>query len=188
MHYGTGEWAAAISAFEADSLLQTDDWAVYRTALIYARPDRETFDPDESRRLLGRLIGREPASAYAAAASTVVDLLDQAERVPPASAEDARLHRADWLLYRIGLAYADPDGDLFDAVGAIRTLGDLVTDYPESVYAGPAAVLIDLLSELRRSYRAESALRQQLDQLKQVDLEGAVVPPPPPPPPPGGRG
>ena len=42
VYYREGDWTAALSTFEADSTLWADDWAVYRTALIYARPDRET--------------------------------------------------------------------------------------------------------------------------------------------------
>lgn len=182
VHYGAGEWAAAVSAFEADSSLRADDWALYRAALIYARPDGDLYDGEAAVRLLDVLLERHPASPYATTARVVRQLVAETGRAEESAEETgADLHDPDEVLYRMGLAYADPDSDLFDPAEGTSVLTQLVERHPESGYVAPARVVLGLLAELGRSARAEAALRQQLDQLKEIDLKKPTTVPPPPP-------
>lgn len=104
----------------------------------------------------------------------------EAAAVFESSESDADARADDWTLYRAGLIYAHPDADVFDPERAQQVLGSLVEWYPESRYAPSASAVRGLVAALGRSSRAVEALREQLDQMKKVDLK--IVPPPPPPP------
>jgi hypothetical protein len=59
-----GRWADATAAFDADTTLLDNDWALLQAAKLYSSPGRGTFDLDRARTLLHRLLARNPASKY----------------------------------------------------------------------------------------------------------------------------
>lgn len=73
--YEDGAWAEAVAAFEADTALHSDERALYRVGLIYARPGGPAFRPDRARQRLGRLLELHPRSEYAPSARVVLDLI-----------------------------------------------------------------------------------------------------------------
>jgi len=84
-HLAAGRWHDAAHAFRTDSSLHDDPQALYRAALVFASPDRETYDPATARALFARLVEQHPSSKYVEPASHYIALLDEIERVRNAS-------------------------------------------------------------------------------------------------------
>lgn len=61
-HHAAGRWDEAARVFRADSSLHNDPRTLYRAALVFASPDRDSFDPAAARELFARLITRHPGS------------------------------------------------------------------------------------------------------------------------------
>ena len=59
-----GRWSDAKAAFESDTSLMNDDWALLEAAKLYGSPSRGAYDPGRARMLLQRLLARSPQSKY----------------------------------------------------------------------------------------------------------------------------
>lgn len=189
--YESGDWVGAAAVFESDSMLRTDERALYRAGTLYARAGTEVYDAGKARAALDRLLEVYPGSEWAPFATVLRGLVGEAERQAELVTslrtrverlEEATLPPGAMARYRTGIALADPSADRFDPAGARQALEPLIRMYPDTEHARTAAIVLELVDELRRSAETAAALRRQLDQLRDVDLRPTTPPPPPPPP------
>ncbi|HEY4304575.1 MAG TPA: hypothetical protein VGM82_08920 [Gemmatimonadaceae bacterium] len=69
-------WPEAKAAFESDTTLMNQDWALLVAARLYSSPTRGAYDPARARALLQRLLARNPQSKYRDEATDRLALID----------------------------------------------------------------------------------------------------------------
>jgi hypothetical protein len=148
-----GRWSDAKEAFESDSSLLNQDWALLDAAKLYSSPNRGAYDPGRARLLLRRLLARNPGSKLRVEAQDRLALLETVLRERD-SLSTARTALDDQIAQltsqtrrlRASLDSANARGDSLQ-----RSVTRLETD------------LRDREDQLR-------ALRLELARLKQIDL------------------
>lgn len=162
-HLAAGRWDEAAQSFRADSSLHNDPRALYRAALVFATPERDTFDPAAARELFNRLVTRHPRSQYAEPARHYIGLLDEIGRVRTAAVmRERRLEQEVQRLQR----------EIDQLQLNIDSLEAKITT--QSHEAETMKALVERLeTSLRRCEEQMRELRVELDKLKAIDLRNA---------------
>lgn len=84
---------------------------------------------------------------------------------------DSSLHDDEEALYRVGLLYASPESPYFDPGRAQETFDRLLSRHPDGGRSREVRHIVALLEEVQNLGSRVSALRDQLQKLKAVDLE-----------------
>lgn len=79
--FEAGEYDAAVGAFAADSSLRDNERALFRAAVAYALPGQPSYNPQQARALLERLLRTFPESAYEEPARALAGSLTDVERL-----------------------------------------------------------------------------------------------------------
>ena len=146
-------WSDARAAFESDSALMNEDWALLDAAKLYSSPGRGAYDLGRARLLLQRLLARNPPSRYR------VDAMDRLALIEGVLHERDSLSAARETLDQQVVA-------LTNDTQRLRALLDSVTARGDSLQRHVARLETDLHDredQLR-------ALRLELARLKQIDL------------------
>jgi len=159
-HLAAGRWNDAAHAFRADSSLLDQPRALYRAALVFASPDRDTYDPAAARELFDRLITQHPRSQYADPAQHYTGLLDEIERVRNASL--ARQQQLERQVQQLQKQIVELQSDIASLEAKIATQShdaELMT-----------ALVVRLEGSMRRCEEQLREARAELDNLKAIDL------------------
>lgn len=179
--FESGDYAAAARTFAADSALHAEPRALWRAALIHARPGSETYDPVTARARLARLLEVAPESEFAPPGVVLLGLLGEVARMREAVVglrarvdSLASLRAADAAAdaaWAAALQRARPGDSAYDPQAARTDLSALIERHPRSRFRPAAEAVLALLDEVARGRAAVAALQRQLDELKAVDLE-----------------
>lgn len=153
-------WTEAALEVTTDSSLLKDEHALFRAALLYSSPDRETYDPLVASVLLERLLERYPRTHVREDAHRLWSLLQV--QMATAAERDAQRAEARWLRHQVdstAARVATLEADLRARDDQLRALRD----------------------ELRRL--KEIDLRPRDTTRVQDSTAGRPAPPPPPKPP-----
>jgi hypothetical protein len=148
-----GRWSDAKTAFESDTSLMNDDWALLEAAKLYGSPGRGAYDPRRSRMLLQRLLARNPRSQYRVEAQDRLALIEGVLRERDSVSAERRT--LDDRITQLSNEMRRLHGTLDSAIARNDTLQRNVTRLE--------ADLRDREDQLR-------ALRVELARLKQIDL------------------
>jgi len=159
-HLAAGRWDDAARVFRADSSLHDKPDALYRAAIVFASPDRESFDPATARELFARLAEKHPGSKYTKSALHYIELLDEIERV-----RIAGLVRERQLQQEIRQLQAEVDR-LKSDIAVLEAQIAAQTRDAESM----AALVGRLEESLRRCEEQLNDARVELNNLKAIDL------------------
>ncbi len=177
VHFEAGRYDEAVRTFQTDTALHRDERALLRAAIAHAVPTSGAYRPDRARELLRRLLTLYPDGKHGRDARTLLALLDELDL---AAIEAQRLRqRVDSLRLRVSELEAERH--------ALQTLLER-----ERNQADLLRILAERLeSNLRRTEYELRMLNDDLQRLKEVDLErlrsrGTTPPPaiPDPAPPP----
>lgn len=116
------------------------------------------------------------AAAVAACATSSFHRHVEAERYEAALEAfeaDSSLHQEEDALYRAGVLYATPGSPGYDPARGLETLERLLRIHPATPHRREADRLLALLAEVDSLHRRVTELRDQLQQLKAVDLEAS---------------
>lgn len=154
--YESGDFERAVELYEADLDLQGRERAIYRAALMRARPGGEAYDPDRARRDFRRLLDLFPETDHRESATAQLALLDEVIRLRRESEERAAgIAR----LEREVEALRERAGHLEEKLAEREDRLDLLR------------VLVDALrADLRERERRLVALERELERLKAIDL------------------
>ena len=148
-----GKWADADSTFTADTSLMNDDWALLQAAKLYSSPDRGAYDVERARRLLRRLLARNPLSKYRGDAEDRLALIE------------SLLHERDSASAR-QRALEERVAQLTSDARRLRTSLDSVITKSDSLQRNASKMEADL----RDREEQLRALRLELARLKEIDL------------------
>jgi len=143
----------AKTAFESDSSLMNEDWALLDAAKLYSSPGRGVYDPGRARMLLQRLLARNPQSTYRAEAQDRLALVE------------TMLHQRDSLVAE-RRAVDDRIAQLTAETRRLRVSLDSVVARNDSLQRS----VTRLETDLRDREDQLRALRVELARLKQIDL------------------
>jgi hypothetical protein len=158
--YLAGEqWTEAAREFATDPSLRTNEHELYRAGLLYGTPGRVTYNPDTARVLFSALLNRFPSTSHHEDAAARLAFLDQL--VIAKHTAEARVQRLELQIdslgreVRLARARADSAGAQSDSLrGAIARLE----------------------TERRERDKQLELLRNELQQLKEIDLRSPRVP------------
>lgn len=127
------------------------------------RPPSSTSSrpPSSAEELLREGDGRLAAGNYAGAVESLHQLL---ESYP-------RSEQAPQAMFQLAAVYLTPESPLHDQRKATDTLASLTAEYPRSPWAPAAQAVLLLSKENVDLRRALAVLREQIEELKQIDLE-----------------
>jgi hypothetical protein len=146
-------WNDAKAAFESDSSLMNEDWALLDAAKLYSSPRRGAYDPGRARMLLQRLLARNPQSKYRVEAQDRLALVETTLRQRDSLAIERR-------------AVDDRIAQLTNETRRLRVSLDSVLARNDSLQRGVSRLEMDL----RDREDQLRALRNELARLKQIDL------------------
>lgn len=146
-------WADAKTAFESDSSLMNEDWALFDAAKLYSSPSRGAYDPGRARVMLQVLLARNPKSQYRVEAQ---DRLALVEGV---------LHERDSLSME-RRTLDDRIAQLTNESRRLRLSLDSATARTDTLQRNVSRLEVDL----RDREDQLRALRVELARLKQIDL------------------
>ncbi len=172
-HLEAHRWAQAAHAFEAEPDLQQRADALYRAALLYASPVRDTYRPSHARDLFSRLLQLSPDRTRQEAARGMIGLLDVV-------AGDSV--REESLRTELDSLRAE-SGRLQEENASLRTRSETQEELNKVL----RSYTVRLEADLRDREQRLRALGDELDRLKQIDLEApgrtngstTIVPPKP---------
>jgi hypothetical protein len=155
-----GRWQDAAAEFRADSALQRNATALRRAARIHAVPDSVTWDPDRALELLARARALAPRARVEDADSRLEAMLEYVVR-------ERAARGAQMIVLRDSLAGA--------AAEVTRLRAELAElRETNAAHESERAVLERMVSRLEADLRDRetqiSALRSELDRLKEIDL------------------
>jgi hypothetical protein len=148
-----GRWSDAKSAFESDTSLMNEDWAVFEAAKLYSSPSRGAYDPGRARVLLQRLLARNPQTKYR------VEALDRLALV------EGMLHQRDSLSSERRVL-DDRITQLANETRRLRVSLDSAVARNDTLQRSVSRMETDL----RDREDQLRALRVELARLKQIDL------------------
>jgi hypothetical protein len=125
-----------------------------------------------------RSVRNPPPQAPLAALSRGEHLLATGDEVGAAAAYQQHLAAGDGVaggdlaLLRLALLRLEAGGPLHDPAAAVRLLRRLLAVHPQSPYAAAAALILDLRHDNRRLDAEVARLREQLEELRRIDLDG----------------
>lgn len=157
-----GRWADATAAFNADSSLMNDDWAMLQVARLYSSPDRGSYDLGKARLLLQRLLARNPQSKYRDDARDRLALIEGV------------LHERDSVAAQ-RRALDDRIAQLTNDTRRLRASLDSVSARSDTLQRNVSRIELDL----RDREDQLRALRLELSRLKEIDLNPRPVARPP---------
>jgi len=157
-----GRWADATAAFNADSSLMNDDWALLQAARLYSSPDRGAYDLGKARILLQRLLARNPQSKYRDDAASRLALIEGV------------LHERDSVAAQ-RRALDDRIVQLTGDTRRLRASLDSVSARSDTLQRNVSRIELDL----RDREDQLRALRLELSRLKEIDLNPRPAPKPP---------
>jgi hypothetical protein len=157
-----GRWADATAAFNADSSLMNDDWALLQAARLYSSPDRGAYDLGKARILLQRLLARNPQSKYRDDAASRLALIEGV------------LHERDSVAAQ-RRALDDRIVQLTSDTRRLRASLDSVSARSDTLQRNVSRIELDL----RDREDQLRALRLELSRLKEIDLNPRPAPKPP---------
>lgn len=159
-----GRWDDVAAAFNADSTLLNNDYALYQVAKLYSSPALGTYDLAKARTLLERLLARHPQSKYRGDAADRLALIDGVLR-----------ERDSLALQRRAL-----DGRIAQLTNDTRRLrASLDSASARSDTLQRAVTRVE--ADLRDREEQLRALRLELARLKEIDLNPRPAARPPQP-------
>lgn len=161
-HLAAHRWMQAAHAFEADPALRDRESDLYRAAFLYAAPEKDTYRPGHARELFARLLQIDPAQARAAAARGMIGLLD---RIAADSVrEEGMRQELDSLRSAVG-RLQDENAALSSRSRTTEELNQVLRGYTARLEA-----------DVRERDERLRVLGDELDRLKQIDLEPPARP------------
>lgn len=162
-HFEARRFGAAARAFDADPSLHDSERALFRAGVLHALPRSPAYEPDHARTLLNRLLLLYPETAHREEATRLLAFLAELERLEE---ETVRRERA---LQR------DIETSTAEIVHLQHRIGWLEARIEVQRWHGRfLRKFIDRLeTDLQEKERQLQALRDQLDRLKELDLQSA---------------
>jgi hypothetical protein len=160
-YIAAGQWVDAARAFSSDSLLQNNEEAIYQAGVLYGTPDRPTYDPTRARDLYQMLLRKFPGSPHRDDAAARMVLLDEVLRTRRLAAAREK--------------------ELEDRIAALTRDTQLLKTRIDSSAAQSDSLrgVVSRLDTQRKASEAElTALRTELQRLKEIDLKPRPTRPP----------
>lgn len=162
-HFEAGRYLEAAATFEADTALLQDERALFRAGVVHGIPDSPAYDPPRARWALERLLSLHPETEHRAEAARLLSLLRESERMERHLEErrqEVRRATAELAEVRERMAALERRLDERDRqMVVLRRLAERLD------------------AQLREREREVESLREELDQLMDIDLGRNREPP-----------
>lgn len=160
-------WSDAATALSADSSLLQSENTLFQAAMLYSFPNRATYDPSRARALFERLLKQYPATPRRQAAIDQLSLLYELQRV-----DNTGIVKLQALQSKISQLEADTLR-LHSSMDSVAT--QVRAEQDQSAVL--RKVTTRLQNDLMDRESQLSALHNELNHLKAIDLRPPVRPP-----------